>query len=145
LNLTILPGEKLGVLGKSGTGKSTLLKLIAGVLEPDHGEVKVNGIDMKDDYLAEAVSVLNQKPHLFNTSILNNIKIARLEATKKEVKDVIEQAQLNELINQLPNCLNTNIEVMGKKFSVGEGKRIALERVLFQDTLIIIMYDRKII
>src|SRR5690625_1591070 len=60
LNLTILPGEKLGVLGKSGTGKSTLLKLIAGVLEPDHGEVKVNGIDMKDDYLAEAVSVLNQ-------------------------------------------------------------------------------------
>src|SRR5699024_9034509 len=83
-NLTILPGEKLGILGKSGTGKSTLLKLIAGVLEPDQGQVKVNGIDMKADYLAEAVSVLNQKPHLFNTSILNNIKIARPEATKKE-------------------------------------------------------------
>src|SRR5699024_11554729 len=107
-----LTGKKIGNLGKSGTGKSTLLKLIAGVLEPDQGQVKVNGIDKKDDYLAEAVSVLNQKPHLFNTSILNNIKIARPEATKKEVNDVIEQAQLNELINQLPNGLNTNVEEM---------------------------------
>lgn len=139
LNLTILPGEKLGILGKSGTGKSTLLKLIAGVLEPDQGQVKVNGIDMKDDYLAEAVSVLNQKPHLFNTSILNNIKIARPEATKKEVNDVIEQAQLNELINQLPNGLNTNVEEMGNRFSGGERQRIAFARVLLQDTPIIIM------
>src|SRR5690625_6612303 len=112
INLTILPEEKLGVLGKSVTGKSTLLKLIAGVLEPDHGEVKVNGIDMKDDYLAEAVSVLNQKPHLFNTSILNNIKIARPEATKKEVNDVIEQAQLNEIINKLQHGLNTKNKKM---------------------------------
>src|SRR5699024_3736222 len=127
LNLTILPGEKLGILGKSGTGKSTLLKLIAGVLEPDQGQVKVNGIDMKDDYLAEAVSVLNHKPHLFNTSILNDIKIARPEATK------------NELINQLPNGLNTNVEEMGNRFSGGERQRIAFARVLLQDTPIIIM------
>src|SRR5690625_7119093 len=89
---------------------------------------------MKDDYLAEAVSVLNQKPHLFNTSILNNIKIARPEATKKEVNDVIEQAQLNELINQLPNGLNTNVEEMGNRFSGGERQRIAFARVLLQDT-----------
>src|SRR5699024_7187731 len=123
LNLTILPGEKLGVLGKSGTGKSTLLKLIAGVLEPDHGEVKVNEIDMKDDYLAEAVSVLNQKPHLFNTSILNNIKIARPEATKKKVNDVIKQTQLNELINQFANGLNTNVEEMENRLSVDKKQR----------------------
>src|SRR5690625_6668476 len=103
---------------------------MAGVLEPDQGQVKVNGVEMKDDYLAEAVSVLNQKPHLFNTSILNNIKIARPEATKKEVNDVIEQAQLNELINQLPNGLNTNDEEMGNRFSGGERQRIAFARVL---------------
>src|SRR5690625_5459241 len=96
---------------------------------------------MKYYYLAEAVSVLNQKPHLFNTSILNNIKIARPEATKKELNDVIEQAQLNELINQLPNGLNTNVEEMGKRFSGGERQRIAFARVLLQDTSIIIMNE----
>src|SRR5699024_5081304 len=78
---------------------------------------------------------------LFNTSILNNIKIARPEATKKEVNDVIEQAQLNELINQLPNVLNTNVEEMGNRFSGGERQRIAYARVLLQDTPIIIMYE----
>src|SRR5699024_12465679 len=55
LNLTILPGEKLGILGKSGTGKSTLLKLIEGVLEPDQGQVKVNVVEMKDNYYVNAV------------------------------------------------------------------------------------------
>ncbi len=139
LDLTVLPGEKLGVLGKSGTGKSTLLKLIAGVIEPDKGEVKINGEKMTSDYLAEAVSVLNQKPHLFNTSILNNIKIARPDATEKEVNDVIQQAQLNDLIEKLPEGLKTNVEEMGHRFSGGERQRIAFARVLLQDTPIIIM------
>src|SRR5699024_671899 len=139
LNLTILPGEKLGVLGKSGTGKSTLIKLIGGVLEPDVGEVKINGVKMTSDYLAEAVSVLNQKPHLFNTSILNNIKIARPNASEKEVNDVIQQAQLNQLIESLPEGLQTNVEEMGHRFSGGERQRIASARVLLQDTPIIIM------
>src|SRR5690625_6558725 len=61
------------------------------------------------------------------------------EETKKEVNDVIEQAQLNELINQLPNGLNTNVEEMGNRFSGGERQRIAFARVLLQDTPIIIM------
>lgn len=139
LDLTVLPGEKLGVLGKSGTGKSTLLKLIAGVLEPDSGQVKVNGIKMTSDYLAEAVSVLNQKPHLFNTSILNNIKIARPDATENDINKVIEQAQLNDLIESLPDGLQTKVEEMGQRFSGGERQRIAFARVLLQDTPIIIM------
>ena len=139
LNLTVSPGENLAILGKSGTGKSTLLKLIAGVLKPDTGEVKINGVKMESDYLAEAISVLNQKPHLFNTSILNNIKIARPEATEKEVNNVIEQAQLNELIWSLPEGLNTHVEEMGHRFSGGERQRIAFARILLQDTPIIIM------
>src|SRR5699024_3046259 len=84
-------------------------------------------------------------PHLFNTSILNNIKIARPEATKREVYDVIEQAQLNELINQLPNGLNTNVEEMGNRFSGGERQRIEFARVLLHDTPIIIMYEPTIV
>src|SRR5699024_6203289 len=74
LNLVVAPGEKLAILGKSGIGKSTLLKLISGVLKPNTGVVQISGLEMSADYLSEAVAVLNQKPHLFNTSILNNIK-----------------------------------------------------------------------
>lgn len=139
LNLTVSPGEKLAILGKSGMGKSTLLKLIAGVLEPDSGQVKINGIEMSADYLAEAVSVLNQKPHLFNTSILNNIKIARPNATEEEVEKVIKQAQLTELIEKLPEGIQTNVEEMGSRFSGGERQRIAFARILLQDTPIILM------
>ena len=139
LNLTVLQGEKLAILGKSGTGKSTLLKLIAGVLEPNSGEVKIGDINMSSDYLSEAVSVLNQKPHIFNTSILNNIKIARPTATDEEVKEVIERAQLTHLINDLPDGIHTHVEEMGQRFSGGERQRIAFARILLQNTPIILM------
>lgn len=139
LNLVVAPGEKLAILGKSGTGKSTLLKLISGVLKPNTGVVQINGLEMSADYLSEAVAVLNQKPHLFNTSILNNIKIARPNATDEEVNNVIEQAQLTKLIQKLPKGLNTNVEEMGSRFSGGERQRIAFARILLQDTPIIIM------
>src|SRR5699024_4454975 len=139
LDLTVLQGEKLAILGKSGTGKSTLLKLIAGVLQPNSGEVKIGDINMSSDYLSEAVSVLNQKPHLFNTTILNNIKIARPTATNEEVKEVIERAQLTHLINDLPDGIHTHVEEMGQRFSGGERQRIAFARILLQNTPIILM------
>src|SRR5699024_7166470 len=81
LSLTITPGKKIAVLGKSGTGKSTLLKLMAGVLEPDEGKVSVNKTQMSSELLSKAVSVLNQKPHLFDTSIKNNIRMGRPRAS----------------------------------------------------------------
>lgn len=138
LNLTITPGKKIAILGKSGTGKSTLLKLMGGVLKPDEGQVLVNDKTMDSNMLSNAVSVLNQKPHLFDTTIKNNIVMGRPGATDEELNDAIERAQLTNLITSLPQGLGTQVEEMGKRFSGGERQRIAFARILLQHTPIIL-------
>lgn len=144
LSLTIQPGEKIAVLGRSGTGKSTLLKLLAGAIKPDSGSVFVNGQMMHSGLLADAVSVLNQKPHLFSTTIANNIRIGRPDATDEEVMEAANQAQLMSLIDSLPEGIDTHMREMGHRFSGGERQRIAFARVLLQDTPIILVDEATI-
>lgn len=139
LSLTIQPGEKIAILGKSGAGKSTLLKLLAGVILPDKGDIVIADQTMHKSYLAKAVSVLNQKPHLFHTTIANNVRIGRQSATDEEVVAALEKAQMMELINKLPDGIHTQMEEMGKRFSGGERQRIAFARILLQDTPILLM------
>lgn len=139
LSLDITSGKKVAVLGRSGTGKSTLLKLLAGGLEPINGSITINGQEMKSGLLAKAVSVLNQKPHLFSTTIENNIRIGRPDATDEEVRLAAEQAQLGPLIDSLPEGMHTPMQEMGSRFSGGERQRIAFARVLLQNTPIILV------
>lgn len=144
LSLTIKPGEKIAILGRSGTGKSTLLKLLAGVLEPREGTVRIDHQKMNSDLLAKIVSVLNQKPHLFSTSVANNIRVGRPDASEEEIIEAVEKAQLTTLINSLPEGLNTHMQEMGHRFSGGERQRIAFARVLLQDTPIILVDEATI-
>lgn len=139
LSLRIEPGKKVAVLGKSGTGKSTLLKLLAGVVRPNGGKVFIDDVEMEQTFLANAVSVLNQKPHLFHTTIANNIRIGKANATEQEIIDVLNQAQIMPMIEQLPKGIHTQMDEMGKRFSGGERQRIAFARVLLQNTPIILM------
>ena len=139
LSLTIEPGKKIAILGKSGTGKSTLLKMLAGLIEPNEGKIYLDNFEMNRDYLANAVSVLNQKPHLFHTTIANNIRIGKANASEEEIIDVLKKAQIMELVEQLPKGIHTQMDEMGKRFSGGERQRIAFARVLIQDTPIILM------
>ncbi|HEY4600237.1 MAG TPA: thiol reductant ABC exporter subunit CydC [Cerasibacillus sp.] len=139
MSLTIPVGKKIAVLGKSGTGKSTLLKLLAGVLEPTHGKITVGGKPMHSGLLSQAVAVLNQKPHLFNTTIENNIRIGNPHASDAAIQNVVDQAQLTELIDSLPKGLQTSVEELGNRFSGGERQRIAFARVLLQNTPIILV------
>ncbi|HLS60553.1 MAG TPA: thiol reductant ABC exporter subunit CydC [Virgibacillus sp.] len=144
LSLTIPAGKKIAILGRSGTGKSTLLKLLAGAIDPTEGMIMLNGEKMHSGLLSQAVSVLNQKPHLFSTTIANNIRISRPEATDEEVMTVINQAQLAPLIASLPNGVHTPMREMGHRFSGGERQRIAFARVLLQDTPIILIDEATI-
>src|SRR5699024_8745617 len=139
LSRTIRPGEKLAILGKSGTGKSTLLKLLAGVLEPNRGSVKINNMKMKQAYVGKVVSILNQKAHLFHTTIANNLRIGKADATEAEIIAALEQAQIMRLIETLPDGIHTQMDEMGQRFSGGERQRIAFARVLLQQTPIILM------
>jgi ATP-binding cassette subfamily C protein CydC len=139
--LNVEQGEKIAIIGRSGAGKSTLLKLIQGALVPTSGEVRINGFNAYELELsiAKLMSVLNQKAYLFNTSVLNNIRLGNPEASDEEVFQVSQMVQLDKLIKTLPNGYETNMQETGQRFSGGERQRIALARILLQKTPIVIL------
>ncbi|RRK09823.1 thiol reductant ABC exporter subunit CydC [Lactiplantibacillus garii] len=141
LNLTLQAGEKLALLGPSGTGKSTLLKLILGDLQPDDGSVQLNDVPVSrlQNQRAQLFGVLDQQPYLFNTSILNNVRMGNERATDEQVKAALKAVELEPLIQTLPDGYETVVEEGGARFSGGERQRLALARILLQDAPIIIL------
>ncbi|MED3329107.1 thiol reductant ABC exporter subunit CydC [Bacillus thuringiensis] len=139
VSLQIKAGKKIAILGRSGTGKSTLLKLLTGALSPVNGQVVLNGERAHTNLLSKYISVLNQKPHLFDTTIGNNVRIGKPEATDEEIWKALEKAQLASHITSLPDGLQTKMHEMGKRFSGGERQRVAFARTLMQETPIIVL------
>ncbi len=141
LNLTIEQGKKIAIIGPSGAGKSTLLKLIQGAYEPASGQVLLHGKPVAQwaQDIHRFIAVLNQKPYLFDTTLLNNVRLSRPEATAEEVQQAMQAAKLSELIAALPLGYNTPMQEAGRRFSGGERQRIALARVLLQQTPIVIL------
>lgn len=139
--LDISEGKVTAILGKSGVGKTTLSKLLRGDLVPEKGQVLINGCltsELKEQQ-STIIGVLNQSPHIFNTSIRNNIRLGNLEATEEEIELAAKQAGLVPVYEKLPLGLDTLVEESGKRFSGGEQQRIALARILLQDAPIIII------
>lgn len=141
LSLTLHPGEKLALLGPSGTGKSTLLKLILGDEQPNSGRVTLNGvsIDQLQAQRAQLFGVLDQQPYLFNTTVMNNVRLGNLQATDDDVRAAVKAVELDELISRLPDGYNTQVQEAGSRFSGGERQRLSLARILLQDAPIIIL------
>jgi len=146
LSFTLNQGEKLVLLGPSGSGKSTILKLLLGIFTPSRGSVSLNGIPAshfaKDS--SKVISVLNQNPHLFDTTILNNIRLGNLNATDEEVYWAAKQVKLYDYIQSLPQGFNTQLHESGMRFSGGERQRIALARILLQNNPIVILDEATI-
>ncbi|WP_028539191.1 thiol reductant ABC exporter subunit CydC [Paenibacillus sp. J14] len=141
VSLDIPQGKRVMVIGRSGAGKSTLLKLIQGALAPSAGTVEINGIPAAayGERMPEVISVLNQSPHLFDTTVANNIRLGRPSATDEEIARAAQAAQLGSLIAALPQGLNTPMRETGQRFSGGERQRVALARILLQDTPVLIL------
>ena len=141
VTLQIPYGEKIAVLGKSGAGKSTLIQLILGNLTPTEGKVRIDGQDPTQygDGIYESVSVLNQKPYLFATSVENNIRLGNHEVPREKIEEIVDAVGLGDYISSLPKQLDTQMEETGQRFSGGERQRIALSRILVKDTPIVIL------
>jgi len=138
---TIKKGEKLALLGPSGIGKTTILQLILGDLSPQQGQIRINDLDISQiqEKRENIFSVLNQKPFLFNTTLMNNVRLGNEHKSDAEVKKAIERVGLKPLVESLPDKYNTIVGENGSRFSGGEQERIALARILLQDAPIVLL------
>ncbi|MEC0203320.1 thiol reductant ABC exporter subunit CydC [Paenibacillus lautus] len=141
VSLDIPPGAKVAIIGRSGAGKSTLLQLIQGVLVPSGGSLTLGGVDSTrfGDEISSVISVLNQSPHLFDTTLANNIRLGLPDATEAEIRDAVARARLEPLVASLPEGLLTRMQEAGQRFSGGERQRVALARILLQKTPVVIL------
>lgn len=141
LTLDLPQGRKVAVIGRSGAGKSTLLKVVQGVIPPTIGSATINGVDAAayGEQLPQLIAVLNQSPHLFDTTVANNIRLGDPEASEEAVKRAAAQAKLDTLISSLPEGYNTPVREAGQRFSGGERQRIALARILLQNTPVVVL------
>lgn len=134
-------GEKLALLGPSGIGKTTILQLILGDLRPQQGQISINGFDISQVQAnrEQLFSVLNQKPFLFNTTLMNNVRLGNERKSDAEVKKALERVGLKDLVESLPDKYETLVGENGSRFSGGEQERIALARILLQDAPIVLL------
>lgn len=141
LNLSIHAGQKVAVLGRSGAGKSTLAMLLRGIEQPTAGRVLVAGRDAHafGDDIAQVVGVIQQTPHLFSWTLRDNLALAKLDATDEQLTAAMQQVGLGELLQRLPQGLDTVVDEGGRRFSGGECHRIALARVLLANTPVVVL------
>jgi ATP-binding cassette, subfamily B, bacterial len=142
LNLTIKPGEKIGLVGPSGGGKSTLLKLILRFYDVDSGKVLIDGVDVKDviqSKLRQQIAYVPQDPALFHRSIGENIGYSKPNAKQKEIELAAQQAYADEFIESLPKGYETLVGERGVKLSGGQRQRVAIARAILKDAPILLL------
>ncbi len=142
INLTIPQGQKTALVGESGSGKSTLAKLLVHYYDTNQGTISIGGQDicqMSLEALNTQISYVSQEQFLFNTSLMENIRIGRLSATDEEVLEAAKKAQCMEFLEKLPKGIHTLAGDSGKQLSGGQRQRIALARAILKDAPIVVL------
>ncbi len=135
VSFTVSPGQKLAVVGSSGAGKSTLVKLLYRFYDVNGGSITIDGQDIREvtqHSLRRAIGIVPQDTVLFNTTIYENVRYGRIDATPEEVADAIRMAHLDHFISQLPKGLETVVGERGLKLSGGEKQRVAIARAILK-------------
>ena len=142
ISFTAKKGEIIGIIGKSGEGKSTILKLLMNFYKADSGQILYNqtSIDkINTNSILDNFTLLNQVPYLFQTTILDNIKLGNIDADDNLVNNAINKASLTSFINNLPDGLNTILDSKANNISQGERQRISLARAFLKGSRIILL------
>jgi ABC-type multidrug transport system fused ATPase/permease subunit len=142
LSLKIQPGEKIALVGHTGSGKSTLIKLLLRFYDINSGNINVDGYsigDLKIAYLREQIGMVSQDPYLFNGTVAENILYGNVEASRDEMTKSALAANASNFIKNLPQGYDTLIGERGVKLSGGEKHRIAIARTLLKDPPILIL------
>lgn len=141
-NLSVYEGQKLALVGKSGCGKSTVMKLMCRQNEADAGEIYFYGntfSDIDPDDVRDRLSFIAQEAVIFPMSVLDNIRIGRSDAAREEIVDAAQKAGCHDFIMELPEGYDTLLEEQGNNLSGGQRQRIAIARAILKDTPIILL------
>lgn len=142
VSLNIHSGSTVAFVGPSGSGKSTMANLISRFFDVSEGQVLVGGVDVrniKKDILMDNVSFVFQNSHLIKGTILDNVRMARPQASKEEVMNALEKSQCMDIVKKLPNGVDTVVGTNGVYLSGGEQQRIAIARVMLKNSPIVIL------
>lgn len=135
-------GETLALVGPSGGGKTTVAGLISRFWDVDEGEIRIGGVNAKDiscESLMNSIAYVFQDSRLLKTTILENVRLARPEATEEEVREALHKARCDDILSKLPNGIDTRIGAKGVYLSGGEQQRIAIARMILKDAPIVLL------
>jgi subfamily B ATP-binding cassette protein MsbA len=141
IDLEVRPGEVVAFVGRTGTGKSTLMDLLLRFHDPTHGSIEIDGVDLRDlqrESFLDHVAIVTQEPFLFDVSILENIRYGRPDASMEEVRAAAAAARADEFIDQLPTGYDTPVGEFGLQLSGGQRQRITIARAILRDPAILV-------
>ncbi|MFI5713751.1 ABC transporter ATP-binding protein [Kribbella sp. NPDC051620] len=142
VSLDVPAGTTLALVGETGSGKSTLASLVARLYDPTSGRVTIDGIDLRDLRLADlsaVVGVVSQETYLLHTTVRENLRYAKPDATDAEIEEAARAAQVHDLISGLPDGYDTMVGSRGHRFSGGEKQRIAIARTLLRNPRVLVL------
>lgn len=141
-HMEIPKSQVVGIIGRSGSGKSTFLKLLMRFWEPDTGSIQINGREISDintKELRDMQSFVTQETHLFSDSIWNNLRIAKADATEEEIIQACKKASIHDTIISFPKGYDTPVGELGDRLSGGEKQRIGLARAFLHDAKLMLL------
>jgi len=142
VTLQLGAGERVALVGPSGAGKTTVVNLLLRFLDPEHGRVTVGGRDLREFRLEDvrrAISVAGQESHLFSSSIANNVRLARPDASDLEIEQALRRARIWNWVAGLPDGVATLVGEEGRELSGGQRQRIVLARALLADSPVLVL------
>ena len=141
-NLKVKPGQKIALVGATGSGKTTVVNLLTRFYDVDSGEIKIDGININDipkETLRNAIAIVLQDTVLFHDTIGNNIKYGRLEAEQADIEKAADMAEAHEFISRLPDEYNTILAEGGSNLSQGQRQLLSIARAVLADPKILIL------
>jgi ATP-binding cassette, subfamily B, bacterial len=142
VDVTVPAGTTLALVGRTGSGKSTMASLVARLADPTAGRVTIDGVDLRDlrlATLAQVVGVVSQETYLLHATVRENLRHARPDATDAEIEAAARRAQVHEVIAALPDGYDTVVGARGHRFSGGEKQRLAIARTLLRDPRVLVL------